>query len=124
MDVLIMVDEIPDLGAIYRKDSGCRKSPHCLDCPLPLCVHDEQPRAAAAGTGVVGGMPAAKRAASAPAAKSKPSLGNRDVQRHKASNNVQRDSGTTGQSAGRPALPTRPVQTTCPNCRLYGWHDR
>ena len=44
MDALIMVDEIPDLGAIYRKDSGCRKSPHCLDCPLPLCVYDEQPK--------------------------------------------------------------------------------
>ena len=43
MDALIMVDEIPDLGAIYRTDSGCRQSPRCLDCPLPLCVYDEQP---------------------------------------------------------------------------------
>ena len=43
MDALIMVDEIPDLGAIYRTDSGCRKSPHCLDCPLPKCVHDAPP---------------------------------------------------------------------------------
>ena len=40
MDALIMVDEIPDLGAIYRKDSGCRKSPRCLDCPLPECIYD------------------------------------------------------------------------------------
>ena len=44
MDALIMVDEIPDLGAIYRKDSGCRQSPHCLDCPLPECVHDKPPK--------------------------------------------------------------------------------
>ena len=43
MDALIMVDEVPDLGAIYRKDSGCRKSPHCLDCPLPICVYDNPP---------------------------------------------------------------------------------
>ena len=21
-------------------------------------------------------------------------------------------------------MPTRPVQTTCPNCGRYGWHDR
>ena len=41
MTDLIMVDEIPDLGAIYRKDSGCRQSPRCLDCPLPECVHDK-----------------------------------------------------------------------------------
>ena len=40
---LIMVDVIPELGAIYRKDSGCRQSPHCLDCPLPECVHDNPP---------------------------------------------------------------------------------
>ena len=39
-----MVDEVPDLGAIYRKDSGCRKSPHCLDCPLPECVYDNPPK--------------------------------------------------------------------------------
>ena len=44
MDALIMVDEIPDLGAIYRKDSGCRKSPRCLDCPLPECIHDKPPK--------------------------------------------------------------------------------
>ena len=41
---LIMVDEIPDLGAIYRKDSGCRHSPRCLDCPLPECVYDSPPK--------------------------------------------------------------------------------
>ena len=44
MDALIMVDEIPDLGAIYRKDSGCRYSPRCLDCPLPKCVYDNPPK--------------------------------------------------------------------------------
>ena len=44
MDALIMVDEVPDLGAIYRKDSGCRKSPRCLDCPLPECIHDKPPK--------------------------------------------------------------------------------
>ena len=44
MDALIMVDEIPDLGAIYRKDSGCRHSLRCLDCPLPECIHDKPPK--------------------------------------------------------------------------------
>ena len=44
MDALIMVDEIPDLGAIYRTDSGCRHAPHCLDCPLPQCVYDDPPK--------------------------------------------------------------------------------
>ena len=23
------------------KDEGCRYSPSCLDCPLPLCRHDD-----------------------------------------------------------------------------------
>ena len=26
------------------KDSGCRKSPRCLDCPLPECIYDKPPK--------------------------------------------------------------------------------
>lgn len=24
----------------YYKDTGCKESPSCLDCPLPMCIHD------------------------------------------------------------------------------------
>ena len=94
MDALIMVDEIPDLGAIYRKDSGCRKSPRCLDCPLPECIYDKPPKPEShwyALRKADGRVRQLRR--------SKPSLGNRVARLTK--HLTWCASGTAGQSSGR-----------------------
>ena len=104
---------IPDLGAIYRKDSGCRKSPRCLDCPLPQCVYATTHLSGRSWHPMV--CPLAKETAKAPAARSKPSLGNRSCvgATRPRLRNVARQRNRRAKLR-QAAMPTRPVQTTCP----------